>query len=382
MSLDIFWFLPTSGDTRYLGKSNSGRTATPEYLQQIAVAADNLGYDGILIPTGSGCLDPWVTASSVASVTRRLKLLVALRTALTKPTAAARMAATLDQATQGRLLLNVVAGGDSTELAADGIFLDHDERYDEASEFLAIWRRLMAGETVDFEGQHHRVKGARLYFDAIQRPHPPLYFGGSSSAAHDLAAEHVDAYLSWGEPPAAVGEKIADVRARAALRGRTVRFGVRLHVIVRETNAEAWAAADNLISRLDDDVIAKVQARYASMDSEGQRRMAALHGGHRDKLEVSPNLWAGVGLVRGGCGTALVGDPQTVAARLKEYVDLGVDSFVLSGYPHLEEAYRFAELVFPLLPGKKPVTIQDQVMTGGPFDASTVKTGADEKVAA
>ena len=382
MSLDIFWFLPTAGDTRYLGKSSSGRPVSIEYMQQIAVTADNLGYDGILIPTGSGCLDPWVTASSVASVTRRLKLLVALRTALTKPTAAARMAATLDQATQGRLLLNVVAGGDSTELAADRIFLDHDERYEEASEFLGIWRRLMAGENVDFEGKHHRVKGARLYFDAIQRPHPPLYFGGSSSAAHDLAAEHVDAYLSWGEPPAAVGEKIADVRARAALRGRTVRFGVRLHVIVRETNAEAWAAADNLISRLDDEVIAKVQARYASMDSEGQRRMAALHGGHRDKLEVSPNLWAGVGLVRGGCGTALVGDPQTVAARLKEYVDLGVDSFVLSGYPHLEEAYRFAELVFPLLPGKKPVTIQDQVMTGGPFDASTVKTGADEKVAA
>jgi len=382
MSLDIFWFLPTSGDTRYLGKSNSGRTATNEYLQQIAVAADNLGYDGILIPTGSGCLDPWVTASSVASVTRRLKLLVALRTALTKPTAAARMAATLDQATQGRLLLNVVAGGDSAELAADGIFLDHDERYEDASEFLGIWRRLLAGEKVDFEGKHHRVEGAKLYFHAVQRPHPPLYFGGSSAAAHELAAEHVDAYLSWGEPPAAVAEKIADVRARAARHGRKLRFGVRLHVIVRETNEEAWAAADKLISRLDDDVIAKVQARYAAMDSEGQRRMAALHGGRRDKLEVSPNLWAGVGLVRGGCGTALVGDPQTVAARLKEYVDLGVDSFVLSGYPHLEEAYRFAELVFPLLPGRQPVTIQDQVMTGGPFDASTVKTGAAEQVAA
>jgi alkanesulfonate monooxygenase len=293
------------------------------------------------------------------------------------------MAATLDQATQGRLLLNVVAGGDASELAADGIFLDHDARYEEASEFLGIWRRLLAGEKVDFEGKHHRVKGAKLYFDAVQRPHPPLYFGGSSSSAHDLAAEHIDAYLSWGEPPAAVGEKIADVRARAARRGRKLRFGVRLHVIVRETNEEAWAAADKLISRLDDEVIAKVQARYAAMDSEGQRRMAALHGGHRDKLEVSPNLWAGVGLVRGGCGTALVGDPQTVAARLKEYVDLGVDSFVLSGYPHLEEAYRFAELVFPLLPGKQPVTIQDQVMTGGPFDASTVKTDAQaEQVAA
>ncbi|MBS0553583.1 MAG: FMNH2-dependent alkanesulfonate monooxygenase, partial [Proteobacteria bacterium] len=372
MSLEIFWFLPTSGDTRYLGKSNSGRPVTIDYMQQIAVTADNLGYDGILIPTGSGCLDPWVVAGSVAPVTRKLKLLVALRTALTKPTAAARMAATLEEATKGRLLLNVVAGGDSAELAGDGIFLDHDARYDEANEFLTIWRRLLQGEKVDFDGEHHKVQGAQLLFPAVQKPHPPLYFGGSSNAAHDLAAEQVDAYLTRGEPPAAVAEKIADVRARAASRGRKVRFGVRLHVIVRETNEEAWAEADKLISRLDDDTIAKVQARFATMDSEGQRRMAALHGGRRDKLEVSPNLWAGVGLVRGGAGTALVGDPQTVATRLKEYADLGVDTFVLSGYPHLEEAWRFAELVFPLLPGKAPVTIQDQVITGGPFDASTV----------
>ncbi len=382
MSLEIFWFLPTSGDTRYLGKSNSGRPVTIDYMQQIAVTADNLGYDGILIPTGSGCLDPWVVAGSVAPVTRKLKLLVALRTALTKPTAAARMAATLDQATKGRLLLNVVAGGDSAELAGDGIFLDHDARYDEANEFLTIWRRLLQGEKVDFDGEHHKVAGAQLLFPAVQKPHPPLYFGGSSNAAHDLAAEQVDAYLTWGEPPAAVAEKIADVRARAASRGRKVRFGVRLHVIVRETNEEAWAEADKLISRLDDDTIAQVQARFATMDSEGQRRMAALHGGRRDKLEVSPNLWAGVGLVRGGAGTALVGDPRTVATRLKEYADLGVDTFVLSGYPHLEEAWRFAELVFPLLPGKAPVTIQDQVITGGPFDASTVKNAAPVKEAA
>ncbi len=372
MSLDIFWFLPTSGDTRYLGQSGSGRAVNNDYLRQIAVAADELGYDGILIPTGSGCLDPWVTAATLAPVTRRLKLLVALRTALTRPTAAARMAATLDQASKGRLLLNVVAGGDAAELAGDGIFLDHDERYEEASEFLHIWKALLQGETVNFSGKYHKVENAKNFFDPVQKPYPGLYFGGSSDAAHELAGEHVDAYLSWGEPPAAVAEKIADVRARAARHGRSVRFGVRLHVIVRETEAEAWAAADALISHLDDELIAKVQARFAAMDSEGQRRMAALHGGKRDQLEISPNLWAGVGLVRGGAGTALVGDPQTVAARLKEYADLGVDSFVLSGYPHLEEAYRFAELVFPLLPGKQWVYGEERVQTGGPFDASTV----------
>jgi len=378
MSLDIFWFLPTSGDTRYLGKSSSGRPATNEYMRQIAVTAESLGYDGLLIPTGSSCLDPWVTAASLIPVTHKIKLLVALRTSVSNPTVVARQAATLDQALHGRLLLNVVAGGDATELAAEGVYLDHDQRYAAADEFLTVWRQVIAGKTVDFQGQHINVKRASSFFAPVQKPYPPLYFGGSSPAAHELAAKHVDAYLTWGEPPQAVAEKIADVRKRAAEHGRTVRFGVRLHVIVRETNEEAWADAERLISHLDDETIASAQANYASMDSVGQQRMAALHGGRRDQLEVSPNLWAGVGLVRGGAGTALVGDAQTVAARLQEYVDLGVDSFVLSGYPHLEEAIRFAELVFPLLPGKKPVTVSDQVLTGGAFDnrASTDKGAA------
>lgn len=374
MSLDIFWFLPTSGDTRYLGKSDFGRPATNEYMRQIATTAEHLGYDGLLIPTGSSCLDPWVVASSLVPVTQRIKLLVALRTSLGAPVASARQAATLDQALKGRLLLNVVPGGDATELAADGIHLAHDERYANADEFLTIWRRLLSGETVDFAGQHYQVKQGRNFFPPVQKPYPPLYFGGSSQAAHELAAKHVDAYLTWGEPPAAVAEKIADVRARAAKHGRTVRFGVRLQVIVRETNEEAWAAAQRLISKLTDEEIQAAQANFAKMDSVGQKRITALHGGDRNKLEISPNLWAGVGLVRGGAGTALVGDAQTVAARLKEYADLGVDSFVLSGYPHLEEAIRFAELVFPLLPGKQPVTLREQSMTGGAFDVRATHT--------
>jgi len=378
MSLDIFWFLPTSGDTRYLGKSDFGRPATNEYLRQIAVTAENLGYDGLLIPTGSSCLDPWVTAASLVAVTQRIKLLVALRTSISGPTASARQAATLDQATHGRLLLNVVPGGDAAELAAEGVFLDHDARYEVADEFLTVWRRLLQGETVDFAGRHFTIEGARNHFPPVRQPYPPLYFGGSSEAAHELAAKHVDAYLSWGEPPAAVAEKIADVRRRAARHGRTVRFGVRLHVIVRETQEEAWAAAERLISRLSDEDIQQAQANFARMDSVGQQRITALHGGRRDRLEISPNLWAGVGLVRGGAGTALVGDAATVAARLQEYVDLGVDSFVLSGYPHLEEAIRFAELVFPLLPGKQPVTLRDQVLTGGAFDVRATHAQAAE----
>ena len=371
-SPEIFWFLPTSGDTRYLGTSDFGRAPTNAYMRQIAVTAEHLGYDGLLIPTGSSCLDPWVTAASLAPITQRIKLLVALRTSLGAPVSTARQAATLDQALGGRLLLNVVPGGDAAELAADGIFLDHDARYAHAAEFLSIWRRLLSGETVDFEGEHFKVEQAHNYFPPVQKPYPPLYFGGSSNAAHELVASQLDAYLTWGEPPHAVAEKFADVRARAARHGRQVKLGVRLHVIVRETNEEAWAAAERLISKLTDEDIAKSQASFARMDSVGQARMAALHGGRRDKLEVAPNLWAGVGLVRGGAGTALVGDAATVAERLQEYVDLGADTFVLSGYPHLEESIRFAELVFPLL-GKQAVTDSARAQTGGAFDIRGVQ---------
>ncbi len=374
MSLDIFWFLPTSGDTRYLGTSDFGRYPTNDYLRQIATTSESLGYDGLLIPTGSACLDPWVVAASLVPVTRRIKLLVALRTSLGGPAPSARQAATLDQALNGRLLLNIVPGGDAAELAADGVMLKHDERYAAADEYLTIWKRLLAGETVDFDGKYMTVKQSRNYHAAVQKPWPPLYFGGSSESAHELAARHVDAYLTWGEPPAAVAQKIADVRERAARRGRRIRFGLRIHVIVRETTERAWAAAHSLISHLSDEDIANAQKNYASMDSVGQQRMAALHGGRRDRLEVAPNLWAGVGLVRGGAGTALVGDAATVAERIQEYASLGIDTFVLSGYPHLEESIRFAELVFPLL-GKHAVTLRGQAQTGGAFDNRTVVGG-------
>jgi alkanesulfonate monooxygenase len=279
------------------------------------------------------------------------------------------MAATFDRLSKGRLLINVVTGGDQAELEADGLHASHSERYEITDEFLKVWRASLSGEGgdagYDFDGKHIQVKGAKTLYPPVQKPYPPLYFGGSSPAAHELAAEQVDVYLTWGEPPAAVAEKIADMRARAAKHGRTLKFGIRLHVIVRETNEEAWKAADELIKYVDDDLIARAQASFNKMDSEGQRRMAALHGGKKDKLEVSPNLWAGVGLVRGGAGTALVGDPETVAARMQEYADLGIETFILSGYPHLEESYRFAELVFPLL-GKGKARSGDAVLTG-PF---------------
>lgn len=348
--MDIFWFLPTHGDSRYLGTSHGGRAVSHHYLKQVAQAADELGFKGVLIPTGRSCEDSWVVASSLVNFTKRLKFLVAIRPGTISPTVSARMAATLDRIADGRLLINVVSGGDPDEQHGDGSFLSHEERYAEADEFLKIWRGVAAGESVDFEGKYYKVKNAKNMYPPVQKPYPPLFFGGSSPEAVELAAEQIDVYLTWGEPLHAVKEKIEIVKARAVAHGRTLKFGIRMHVIVRETSEQAWQAADELISHVTDETIAAAQKAFSRFDSEGQRRMSSLHGGRRDKLVVAPNLWAGVGLVRGGAGTALVGSPQEVADRIQEYAALGIDYFIFSGYPHLEEAYRVAELLFPLLP--------------------------------
>lgn len=334
--INVFWFLPTHGDGRYLGTTEGGRPVDLPYLQQVALAADSLGYYGVLIPTGKSCEDSWLVASALAPLTRRLRYLVAVRPGLQPPTLAARMAATLDRLSEGRLLINVVTGGDPVENKGDGIFLSHSERYQVTREFLDVYTRLLRGEKVDYHGEHIHVEGAEVLFPPVQENGPPLYFGGSSDAAIDVAAEQIDSYLTWGEPPELVAEKLAVVRERAAARGRTLQYGIRLHVIVRETEEEAWAAADRLIAHLDDDTIAQAQKIFARMDSAGQARMSALHQGSRDNLRIAPNLWAGVGLVRGGAGTALVGNPQQVAERIREYQALGISNFIFSGYPHLE----------------------------------------------
>ncbi|AKO94465.1 FMNH2-dependent alkanesulfonate monooxygenase [Priestia filamentosa] len=348
--MEILWFIPTHGDGRYLGTQVGGREADHTYFRQVAQAADRLGYTGVLIPTGKSCEDPWLTAAALAAETQRLKFLVAVRPGLMLPSVAARMTSTLDRISNGRLLINVVAGGDPVELAGDGVFLSHDERYEATDEFLKVWRSLLKGDKVHFEGKHVSSQGGELIFPPVQQPTPPVYFGGSSEAGQNVAAEHSDVYLTWGEPPEQVKEKIKSVREKAAKEGRTVKFGIRLHVIVRETNEEAWAAANKLISYLDDEIIEQAQQRLSRHDSTGQNRMADLHKkGKEADLEISPNLWAGIGLVRGGAGTALVGDAETVAARIREYQEIGIESFIFSGYPHLEESYRFAELVFPLL---------------------------------
>lgn len=346
--LDFLWFIPSSGDGSYLGSDDLSRPSNPAYFREIAKSVDRLGYSGVLIPTGVACEESFILAADLAAHTEKLKFLVAIRPGVASPAYYARLAATLDRVSNGRLLLNIVVGGSAQELAGDGIFLPHDERYAHADEFFQVFNKLIKTGSAHLDGKYIQAHNAELGLPPVQQPRPPIYFGGSSDAAIDFSAGIIDKYLTWGEPPAQVAEKIAKVRKASAAVGREVTFGIRLHFIVRETDDEAWEAADRLISKLSDETIAAAQQVFLkNSDSVGQARMVALHGGRRDKLEVSPNLWAGIGLVRSGAGTALVGSPKTIAARLREYQDIGIDTVIASGYPHLEEAYRVSELLFP-----------------------------------
>ncbi|MER5372632.1 LLM class flavin-dependent oxidoreductase [Streptomyces sp. NPDC002553] len=366
------WFLPTASDGRSLTVGTRGthgpeaagddaarvtadrfRAPTIGYLTQIAQAAEANGFDAILTPTGTWCEDAWLTCAALAQETERLKFLVAFRPGLITPTLAAQQASTLQRMSAGRLLLNVVTGGERDEQARFGDHLAKADRYARTDEFLTVMRGAWSGEPFTFKGEHYDVVGATVL--APPDPLPRLYFGGSSPEAGPVAARHTDTYLTWGEPPDQVAQKLSWVRELARQQGRQVRFGIRFHIMTRDTSAEAWAAAERLLVGLDPAHVGRVQNLLAASESTGQARMSALHQRFREgswtpsDLEIYPNVWAGVGLLRGGAGTALVGSHTEVADRIAEYAGLGIDEFILSGFPHLEEAYMVGEGVLPEL---------------------------------
>ncbi len=373
MKLRMHWYLPTSGDGRTIsdraypsldGKATEGpalggasaaavwRAPDIEYMAQIARAAEQLGFYGVLTPTGVWCADAWLVTAALTRETERLKYIVAFRPGITSPTLAAHMAGTLQELSRGRLLLNVVTGGHSDELRRFGDFMPHDERYARCDEFLSVVRGAWGAEPFDFAGTYYTVEGATVF--SRPDPLPVVYFGGSSSPAVQVAARHADVYLTFGETPAQVAEKIGVVRGLAEQQGRQLRFGMRIHVITRDHAEQAWAQAAQLIGFAGDGEIASAQRTLAVGESVGQRRQQALledfrlSGDPRD-LEIYPNLWAGVGLLRGGAATAMVGSHDEVADLIEDYASRGVDEFIMSGYPHLEEAYWFGEGVLPEL---------------------------------
>ncbi|GAA3530858.1 putative alkanesulfonate monooxygenase [Aeromicrobium flavum] len=368
-SLRFDWFLPTTGDSRALvggghsvptgvgreaGSVDTAgryREADLRYLANVARTAEDLGFDAVLTPTGTPCEDAWVVASALIPQTTRLKFLVALRPGLVNPTLLAQMASTFQRLSDNRLLLNVVVGGEPAEQLRFGDRIAKDDRYARAAEFIQVFREAFTDGGSNFTGEYYDVEDARTRRPA---PVPEIYLGGSSAAAGPVTAAHTDVYLTWGEPPEAVAQKVEWIRKLADDEGRTVRFGVRLHTITRDRSEDAWRVADDMLAGLDPAEVEKAQRALAASESEGQRRMRDLHGGRFDRadahsLEVRPGLWAGVGLMRGGAGTALVGSHAEAADLIEQYAAAGIEEFVMSGYPHVEEAYWFAEGVLPIL---------------------------------
>lgn len=264
------------------------------------------------------------------------------------PTLAAQMASTAQRMTGGRLMLNIVCGSDLEEQHRYGDWADHSERYERAAEFLEVVHGAWSDSPVSLKGKHIRVVGART----VRPPHPrpTVFLGGSSAQARDVAAQHADVYLAWGERPDDVFRLGTQAQAEARERDRSLAFGTRYHVITRDTAEAAWAEAEELLGELDPEMVRQAQERFRAADSEGQRRVASIFDG-RDlrRLELAPNVWAGFGLLRQGPSAALVGSHDEVADRIEEMYREGVEHLILSGQPHLEEAYWFGEGVMPRL---------------------------------
>lgn len=355
--MEIDWFLPTNGDGHHLTSSGLPRTGlfqdgerapTFEYLRQVVRATEQAGFDAIMVPTASGLEDPWLIVAMLVHEVRRLGFLLTLRPGVELPAYTVQKAATLQQLSENRLRLHLVSGSSRFEQRALGDFLEHDERHIRSAEFLEVFRATWFGQT--YRGRYYRT--GHPPSPQSQTPLPPLCFGGASAIAEQVAARHAQSYLMWGEPPAMIRERIERLRELAAGHGRTLRFGLRLHVFAAATAGQAWSHVARLLEEIPRDAIDRAQRQLATYESVGQSRQISLYrdrGRNVRDLEISPNLWAGVGLVRGGAGTALVGTYAEVAERLEEYRALGVDIFILSGYPHLEEAIHLGSELLPLL---------------------------------
>ncbi|WP_019007429.1 LLM class flavin-dependent oxidoreductase [Cohnella laeviribosi] len=374
-NVEFGWYLPTTGDGKYIGIKPE-REASLDYLIEVAQTAEAAGFEFALIPTGGNCIDAWVVGSAVASHTKTLKPLVAARPGLIAPVLTARMAASLDRLSGGRALINVVTGGTPDDLRATGdpLFNDHDGRYERTLEFLQIvkqaWEEshdfnleayLKSGGKagVHFKGRYFEVEGGVSYPAPVQRPHPPLYFGGSSPAGKRVAAEVADVYLMWAEPLEMIKQQIAEtesyVRQLYEQKGirRQLRYGLRAQLVVRETEEEAWNAAREIISKVDPRVLAAAEALQGRTDATNQQRQTKIWKESEAKdYVIGPNLWAGLSRIRGGGAVAFVGTPEQVSDRLLEFVDAGISSFILSGYPHVEEARIAGQSLLPLIKKK------------------------------
>jgi len=343
--VEISWFAALcDDDCEVLGVPDPELASSFEHCADIVAEAERWGYDNILLPSGYAVgIDPVAFASAVAPSTERIRMLVAVRGGELWPPQLARQLATLDHLLDGRLTVNII----SSDLPGES--LEPGPRYGRTLEVMEILRTVLDGQRVDHAGIHYDLHVDPPRLGTVSGRCPPLYFGGLSEPARDVAARAADVYLLWPDTEDEVAALLDDMRTRAAAYGRTLRFGYRAHVVVRPTEDEARAVARHLLSALDDTEGAAIRSRSLDAGSSGVARQAALRDGADADGYVEPHLWTGIGRARSGCGAAIVGDPIQVVAKLERYMDLGIEAFVLSGYPHLDECRRFGRSVLPLL---------------------------------
>ncbi len=342
---EVSWFSALCDDDyEFLGVPDPALQSSWEHCRNIALAAEKGGFDNILLPSGYQLgLDTLAFAAGVAPLLSRMRLLAAIRVGEMWPPQLARQLATIDRMLGGRLTVNIISSDMPGETLASA------PRYRRTAELMAVLRTLMNGQPLDFDGEFYKLKLDPPRIRTLSGRSPAFYFGGLSEDAREAAAQGCDVYLMWPDKMAAVQETIADMTARAARRGRKLKFGYRVHVVVRETEAEARAAADRLLSHLDDAAGAAIRAKSLDSTSAGVRRQAELRAAASDDGYAEDNLWTGIGRARSGCGAAVVGDPDQVLKKLQAYQALGIEAFILSGYPHQAECDLFARHVLPKL---------------------------------
>jgi len=344
--VEVSWFSALCDDDyEFLGVPDANLASSWEHCRNIVLAAEKGGFDNILLPSGYTLgLDTTAFASAIAALTSRIKLLMAVRIGESWPPQLARQIATLDQISGGRLNINII----SSDLPGDK--MDSEPRYRRTVEAMQILKTLLNGEHLSIDGAHYKIEIDPPRMTTVSGKCPPLYFGGLSPAAKDAAAEGCDVYLMWPETVQGAKYLVDDMTARAAKFGRTLKYGFRAHVIVRETEAEARAYANRLLSKLDADQGEAIRNKSLDTQTFGVahqaelRAQAAANDGY-----LEDNLWTGIGRARSGCGAAIVGDPDQVLAKINAYRAVGIEAFILSGYPHINECDMFARYVLPKL---------------------------------
>lgn len=353
------WFLPTSGDSVCLGDPAGHIPQSRALFDEIVDVVDNAGFTYMLMPVNSACWEATVVGSYYVARTKNVAPLIALRSAYCNPVLSAKMFATLDQMSGGRLCVNLIAGLNDDDTRADGIPDTKVVRYEKMDEEVQIMKRLWtSNEPIGFQGKHYQVDTV-MEPKPLQRPHPPFFLGGGSEQALEISAKHSSVHLFWGDRPSGIATKIADLKQRARRHGRedALQFGMRLQIVCAETEAEAWEDAYKLLGDATSMKLANMRTRGDAVEgikrtSEANRQVWKLLEESGEDMKLGPHLWAGISKVRAGAGIAVVGNPEQVAATLDEFVAAGCTSFCLSGYPHAKAARIFAEKVLPKFQGR------------------------------